>query len=151
MQSLERAAALLRGATSLDGLAAILYELGFSAPALPLDYKARLALGLCADARAARIAQGKGCLRGLALELNGDANSRQTLKAIASAVSRNSPQLLWIIVSRGVATADVAIVSGVKPGDQVVTGPFRLLKKLKDGDKVEISKEEKKPQPGEKA
>ena len=110
MQSLERAAALLRGATSLDGLAAILYELGFPAPALPLDDKARRALGLWADTRAASIAQGKGCLRGLALELNGDAEPRQALTAIAGALSRNSPQLLWIMVSRGVAAAEVAIV-----------------------------------------
>jgi HlyD family secretion protein len=36
----------------------------------------------------------------------------------------------------------VAIVSGVKIGDQVVTGPFRLLKKLKDGDAVEVTKEQ---------
>lgn len=123
MQSLERAAALLRGATSLDGLAAILYELGFPAPALPLDDKARRALGLWADTRAARIAQGKGCLRGLALELNGVAEPRQTLTAIASALSRNSPQLLWIVISRGVATADVAIVcwSSTRSRTQVVS------------------------------
>jgi HlyD family secretion protein len=50
-------------------------------------------------------------------------------------------------VATGVSDAThVAIVSGVKPTDQVVTGPFRILKKLKDGDSVEISKEEKKAQ-----
>ena len=36
----------------------------------------------------------------------------------------------------------VAILSGLKIGDQVVTGPFRLLKKLKDGDAVEVTKEQ---------
>jgi HlyD family secretion protein len=46
-------------------------------------------------------------------------------------------------VKTGVSDAThVAIVSGVRIGDQVVTGPFRVLKKLKDGDKVEITKEE---------
>jgi len=50
-------------------------------------------------------------------------------------------------VTTGVSDAThVAIVSGIKPADQVVTGPFRILKKLKDGDSVEISKEEKKTQ-----
>jgi HlyD family secretion protein len=50
-------------------------------------------------------------------------------------------------VTIGVSDAThVAIVSGIKPTDQVVTGPFRILKKLKDGDNVEISKEEKKAQ-----
>ena len=38
----------------------------------------------------------------------------------------------------------VAITSGVKAGDNVVTGPFRTLKKLHDGDAVEVTKEEKK-------
>jgi len=54
-------------------------------------------------------------------------------------------------VTTGVSDATyVAIASGVKPTDQVVTGPFRILKKLKDGDNLEISKEEKKAQ-GEKS
>ena len=50
-------------------------------------------------------------------------------------------------VSTGVSDAThVAIVSGVKAGDQVVSGPFRILKKLHDGDTVEVTKEEtKKP------
>ncbi len=50
-------------------------------------------------------------------------------------------------VSTGVSDAThVAIVSGAKAGDQVVSGPFRVLKKLHDGDKVEVTKEEaKKP------
>lgn len=50
-------------------------------------------------------------------------------------------------ITTGVSDAThVAIASGIKPTDQVVTGPFRILKKLKDGDSVEISKEEKKTQ-----
>ncbi len=46
-------------------------------------------------------------------------------------------------------TTHVALVSGVTGKDQVVTGPFRTLKKLKDGDSVEVTKEESKtPQSG---
>lgn len=48
-------------------------------------------------------------------------------------------------VTTGISDAThVAIVSGIKAGDVVVTGPFRTLKKLKDGDSVEVTKEEKK-------
>jgi HlyD family secretion protein len=43
----------------------------------------------------------------------------------------------------------VAIISGLSANDQAVTGPFRTLKKLKDGDSVEVTKEESKtPQNG---
>jgi len=48
-------------------------------------------------------------------------------------------------VSTGVSdSTHVAILTGIKARDQVVTGPFRILKKLKDSDPVEITKEEKK-------
>lgn len=48
-----------------------------------------------------------------------------------------------IEVKPGVSDAThVALMSGVTAKDQVVVGPFRVLKKLKDGDKVEITKEE---------
>src|SRR5437763_6819144 len=50
-------------------------------------------------------------------------------------------------VKTGVSDAThVSIESGVKATDQVISGPFRILKKLKDGEKVEVTKEEKKPQ-----
>lgn len=46
-------------------------------------------------------------------------------------------------VATGISdTTHVAIVSGLKAGDQLVTGPFRILKSLKDGAKVEATKEE---------
>ena len=55
-------------------------------------------------------------------------------------------------VTTGISDAThVAIVSGVKTGDPVVTGPFRTLKKLRDGDAVIITKEEKKSDTGEKS
>ena len=54
-------------------------------------------------------------------------------------------------VKTGVSDAThVSIESGVKATDQVISGPFRILKKIKDGDAVEVTKEEKKPQ-GENA
>jgi HlyD family secretion protein len=53
-------------------------------------------------------------------------------------------------VKTGVSdTTHVALVSGVSKDDKIVTGPFRTLKKLKDGDSVEVTKEESKtPQNG---
>jgi HlyD family secretion protein len=37
----------------------------------------------------------------------------------------------------------IEIVSGAKEGEQIVTGPFRALRELKDGTKVKEQKEEK--------
>jgi hypothetical protein len=38
----------------------------------------------------------------------------------------------------------VVVLSGVKPGDAVITGPFRTLKTLKDGTAIVATKEDKK-------
>ncbi|HYH10640.1 MAG TPA: efflux RND transporter periplasmic adaptor subunit [Thermoanaerobaculia bacterium] len=46
-------------------------------------------------------------------------------------------------VQTGISDAThVAITSGVRPGEELITGPFRTLKKLNDGDAVQITKEE---------
>jgi HlyD family secretion protein len=48
-------------------------------------------------------------------------------------------------VKTGVSdSTHVVLASGVTAKDQVVSGPFRTLKKLKDGDSVEVTKEESK-------
>jgi HlyD family secretion protein len=53
-------------------------------------------------------------------------------------------------VRTGISDAThVAIVSGLKKGDQIVTGPFRTLKKLYDGDSVTVTKEAKKSETSE--
>lgn len=47
-------------------------------------------------------------------------------------------------VTTGISDAThVAIVSGIKAGDLVVTGPFRVLRKLKDDQNVVVTKEKK--------
>lgn len=49
-------------------------------------------------------------------------------------------------VATGIADAThVVVASGLKTGESVITGPFRTLKKLKDGDAIVVTKEEKKP------
>jgi HlyD family secretion protein len=46
-------------------------------------------------------------------------------------------------VQTGISDAThVAITSGVRAGEELITGPFRTLKKLNDGDAVQITKEE---------
>jgi len=48
-------------------------------------------------------------------------------------------------VRTGISDAThVAILSGAKAGDRVVTGPFRVLKKLYDGDRVQLTKQDTK-------
>ena len=48
-------------------------------------------------------------------------------------------------VTTGISDAThVSVVSGVKNGEQVITGPFRTLKRLHDGDAVLVTKEETK-------
>jgi HlyD family secretion protein len=40
--------------------------------------------------------------------------------------------------------SNIEIVKGLKEGEQIVTGPFRALRDIKDGAKVREQKEEKK-------
>jgi HlyD family secretion protein len=54
-------------------------------------------------------------------------------------------------VTTGISDATrVVLASGIKAGEQVVTGPFRMLKKLRDGDAVRIVKETKSSEKDEK-
>lgn len=48
-------------------------------------------------------------------------------------------------VSTGISDAThVVILSGISAGDPVITGPFRTLKELKDGQEINVTREEKK-------
>ncbi|MFB0519306.1 MAG: efflux RND transporter periplasmic adaptor subunit, partial [Acidobacteriota bacterium] len=53
-----------------------------------------------------------------------------------------------IPVSTGISDdTDVEIISGIKEGDRIITGPYRNLRNLKDGDPVKVKEEE----PGEES
>lgn len=52
------------------------------------------------------------------------------------------------VVTGIMSETDVELLKGISQNESVVTGPFRVLRDLKDGQKV---KEEKKPAEGEKA
>lgn len=55
-------------------------------------------------------------------------------------------------VTTGLAgESSIEITKGVKEGDQIVTGPFKALREIKDGAKVREQKEEKKDEKKEKA
>jgi len=50
----------------------------------------------------------------------------------------------FVEVETGIADQKfIEVTSGLQSGDSVVSGPYRVLRKIKDGDAVEISKEDK--------
>jgi len=110
VQTLERATALLKSAGSQEGLGALVRQVGFSGGLLPLDAVATNALHLPGIIRTARIAQGVGSIRILTLDLQDDADLRQSLTAVANALARHSPHLLWLVIAIRNATHEVAIV-----------------------------------------
>src|SRR5687767_4338720 len=109
VQSIERAMVLLRDASSLDGAVAILREVGFAPPALSLDAIARAALGLPPGVQAAQITQGADSLRGLVLQLSDAAAVRDSITAVANALSRRAPQLLWMLVGFNRASREIGM------------------------------------------
>ncbi|HKR07626.1 MAG TPA: hypothetical protein VJS39_00435, partial [Gemmatimonadaceae bacterium] len=118
MKSLERAAALLQEATSIDNLEPILKELGFPAPLLPLDDAAVSALGLSSHVRNASVTQGNGALRALVIEIKLACDLRETLAGVATALSRNASQFLWIVVAVRASSGELAIVCWRSSGNR---------------------------------
>lgn len=118
MQTLERATALLKDAGTREGLANLVRLLGFNGPLLLLDEIARDTLNLPANLRGAHIAQGVGSIRGLALDFQDDSDLRPSLTAVANALARHSPQLLWIVIATNGSTREVAIVGWSSTGSR---------------------------------
>lgn len=80
--------------------------------------------------------------------------NRQGGRISISVSSSNEKQEVVFIIKDGKAvqvpvktgissTSDIEILSGIQKGDSVITGPYRTLKKLKDGDDVKIKEEKK--------
>ena len=119
MKSLERAAALIQDATSVDNLEPILRELGFPLSILPLDDTAVSALGLPTHLGGAWVTQGNGALRALVIEIKADCDLREALTSIATALSHNASQFLWIIFAVRPHASDLAIVCWRSSGSRV--------------------------------
>jgi HlyD family secretion protein len=81
-------------------------------------------------------------------DANADADDEDKPKkkyVFLNGVDKDAGKAKQVEVETGISDAThVVIVSGVKPGDRLITGPFRTLKKLKDGAVVIETKEEKK-------
>jgi len=112
-------------------LADLLRQLGFKGPLLPLDAVAKDALGLPDTIRTAHIAQGVGSIRGLALDFQGNADLRQSLTAVANALARHSPQLLWIVIATRNPAREVAIVCWSSTGSRT-----RIVSLLSNCDRL---------------
>jgi HlyD family secretion protein len=80
--------------------------------------------------------------------------NRQGERISISVSSSNEKQEVVFIIKDGKAvqvpvktgissTSDIEVLSGIQKGDSVITGPYRTLKKLKDGDEVKIKEEKK--------
>lgn len=59
-------------------------------------------------------------------------------------VDAKSHKVKFAKVTTGIAgETSIEIVSGVKAGDEIVSGPFKALREIKDGDRVKVTKEKK--------
>lgn len=110
MQTLDRAASLLRGAITIGGAGKLLAELGFAGELLRLDATAVAALGLPSEITSARITQGSGALRALVVELQPGCSTREILTRAADALARTSSQLLWLVVGIQQAPQSITII-----------------------------------------
>jgi hypothetical protein len=119
--TLDRSTELLAGAKSIESLAPIARELGFSAAPLPLDLGARANLGLPAAIDLARVTRGGGELRALLVGLAPGCDTRETLGAVALALARHTPQLLWIVLASGSDQTAVACWSAAGSRPRVVS------------------------------
>lgn len=119
MPALEQSLRLLRDATSFDGVSAILRELGFTNPLLPLDRPALHALALPSEVRSGRITTGSDCLRAMVLQLRAGSSLREVIAETSSALSARAPQFLWIVCAFRERESDLAIACWSSSGTRV--------------------------------
>jgi HlyD family secretion protein len=81
-----------------------------------------------------------------------DENSDDSLPKKKYVFVVKDAKVKMVEVTAGISDATHVAVTGIHQGDLVVTGPFKVLKKLKDGDSVEmdveVNREEKKSSAG---
>ena len=75
------------------------------------------------------------------IEVTEEGKKKKVEKDVVFLIEENKAKMVQ--VTTGISDdTDVEILSGIKEGDRVITGPYRNLKDLKDGDLVRIKKEE---------
>jgi len=97
--SLSRARALLSAAASLDQLAPIARELGFSGPIRRLDTGTRAALEIPPAVADVRICRGAGSTRALLLDVAPGLPLKDELRRAAARLASRAPQLLWLLLA----------------------------------------------------
>jgi hypothetical protein len=102
------------------GLGAIARELGFAVP-LALDTTARTALGLNSEIPTAKVARGAGVLRALLLEIPPRRDIHQLLSSAARELSRQTAQLLWIVLATDTESVIILCWSANRSGPRIVS------------------------------
>jgi len=79
-----------------------------------------------------------------------DTSSAEKKKPIEGVFVVRDRRAVFVQVATGIADQqNIEVVSGVQPDDVVIVGPFRTLRELEDGDKIEAEEEGKGKKPGE--
>lgn len=121
MPTIDRSTHLLAGAGSVTGLTAIARELGFAGTPLPLDTKARATLGLPEEIATANVSRGPGALRSLLLEIRPGRDIHQLMIGAARALSRQTAQLLWIVLATDRASVVIVCWSADRSPPRIVS------------------------------
>ncbi len=111
MLPLRSAAQLLAAASTVDTLARVASPAGFTAPPLPLDARARTALGLHDVACDLRIVPGAGTLRALLIECPAGAPLRESVATVVARLAARAPHLLWLVFAARRDSTELAIVA----------------------------------------
>jgi hypothetical protein len=93
------AARLLAAADRADALIPIARACGIAGPPLALDAAGRRALGLPGHVRRALVAEGRGVLRALCVELPPGTLDADTLSRLVLTVQRRAPFGLWLLLA----------------------------------------------------
>ena len=122
MQSLATAARLLDNSLSLEGISALLAELGFDQPPINLSREEASAIGLQSEPGRFLIAQGEGAMRAVAFENKSGSELRPEIARVAARLVSRAPHLLWVVAAIDRPRGDVAIAAceARKSGARVV-------------------------------
>ena len=76
------------------------------------------------------------------IEADGEGKKKEK-KDVVFLIEANKAKMVQVVTGISDDT-DVEIISGIEEGDRIITGPYRNLRNLKDGDMVKVKEEETK-------